>query len=302
MNTLLLNSCIVSREKFSYNLAEYNMIERGYEMMSLMEMHKQTFGNVSKPIIGCLHMSALPGTPYYDAGLSMKDHIQRLKNDAKILMSLGYDAVVFANEGDRPYQPHVSPEIIATYVRIACEVIPELHTPYGCGVLIDPIATLAVANAIAASFVRTYVSNSYEGTFGHQQFIPADIFRYQKQIGAERVKVYTYFEAHAGVCLDTRSTEDQIASGFATMPISGMLVGGPRAGLAPDQAKFMAIRKAFPDKPLILGSGANIDNISALLPNCDGVIVGTTIKRDAYLYNEIDPKRAEAFIRAAKNT
>lgn len=269
--------------------------------MTLMDAHIKTFNGVSKPVIGCLHMSALPGTPYYDADLSIKDHINRLKNDAKILMSLGYDAVVFANEGDRPYQSHVPPEIIATYVRIACEVIPELKTPYGCGVLIDPFATIAVANAIDASFVRTYVSNTYEGTFGHQEFIPAEIFRYQRQINAEKVRIYTYFEAHAGVCADTRSTEDQIASGFATMPISGMIIGGPRAGLAPDQAQFSEIRKAFPDKPLILGSGANTENIAALLSNSDGVIIGTSIKRDRYLYNEIDPVRAEAFIRAAKN-
>lgn len=270
-------------------------------MMTLMDAHFKTFNGVRKPVIGCLHLSALPGTPYYDPDLSIKDHVGRLKKDAKILMSLGYDAVVFANEGDRPYLRHVSPEIIASYVRIATEVIPELKTPYGCGVLIDPIATLAVANAIDASFIRTYVSNTYEGTFGHQEFSPAEIFRYRRQINAERVKVYTYFEAHAGVCLDTRSTEDQISSGFAIMPIAGMIIGGPRAGLPPDQAKFIEIRKKFPDKPLIMGTGANTENIGKLLPSSDGVIIGTSIKRDGYLYNEIDPKRAEAFIRAAKS-
>jgi len=265
----------------------------------MLKQHKETF-KTEKPIIGCLHMMALPGTPYYDSSISIEDHILRLKKDAKILMDLGYDAAVFANEGDRPYLGTVGPEIIAMYVRIATEVSKELTIPYGCGVLIDPIATLAVAKAIGAKFVRTYVSNSFVGTFGPQSFSPAEIFRYQAKIHALDIKVYTYFEAHAGTCLDSRPVETQIDSGIASLPIAGMLVGGPRAGLPPELSAFVKIKERFPEVPLILGSGANVDNIKSLLDYADGVIVGTTIKRDGYLYNEIDYERAKSFIKAAK--
>lgn len=267
--------------------------------MNLIVNHKNIF-KTDKPIIGCLHLMPLPGTPYYDASLTIEDHIERLKREAEILMELGYDAVVFANEGDRPYLTEVGPEIVATYVRIVTEVLPIITVPYGCGVLIDPKTTIAVANAIGAQFVRTYVSNSYVGTFGKQDFNPGDVFRYRKEIDAEQVNVYTYFEAHAGVCLDTRSTIEQIDSGFAALPISGMLIGGPRAGLPPEASTLAEVKNKFPDYPLILGSGANVDNINELLQYADGVIVGTTIKRDQYLYNEIDYDRAKAFIEAAK--
>ena len=267
--------------------------------MTLKEQHKLTFGT-ERPVIGCLHMLPLPGTPYWDPTITLKEQVKRLTHDAKILKELGFDAFVFANEGDRPYLTQVGPEVIANYVRIATEVLPLLDKPYGCGVLIDPKATLAVAKAIGASFIRTYVSNSYVGVFGRQDFNPGEIFRYQRQIGAEDVKVYTYFEPHAGTCLDTRTTIEQIGSGFAAMPISGMLVGGPRAGVAPNEAEFIRIHEKFPEFPLILGSGSNKDNIGHLLSNCDGVIVGTTIKRDGFLYNELDPKRAEEYIKAAR--
>ena len=266
---------------------------------TLMKEHFETF-NCKKPIIGCLHMSALVNTPYYDEGLSIEDHIERLKHDARIFMELGYDAVVFANEGDRPYLTTVGPEVVANYVRIATEVSKILTIPYGCGVLIDPIATLAVAKAIDAKFVRTYVSNSYAGSFGYQNFEPGKIFRYRHQIKADDVKVYTYFEPHGATALDTRDVETQIGSGFAVMPLAGMLVGGPRAGLPPEQSHFAQIKKAYPEIPLILGSGANKDNIRDLLPYADGVIVGTSIKRDRYLYNEVDYDRAKDFITAAK--
>lgn len=268
--------------------------------MNLLKRHEETF-RCKKPIIGCLHLMPLPGTPYYDEETMNEElQIERLKKDAKVLMELGFDACVFANEGDRPYLTTVGPEVIASYVRIATEVSKELNVPFGCGVLIDPFATLAVAKAIGAKFVRTYVSNVYVGSFGYQEFIPGDVFRYQKKIQAEDVNVYTYFEPHGATCLDTRPTEEQIAAGFEVMPIAGMLVGGPRAGLPPEQAHFRKIKEKFPDKPLILGSGSNKDNICELLAYADGVIVGTTIKKDGYLYNSIDYDRAKEFMDAVR--
>jgi len=265
----------------------------------LMEQHKETFGT-AKPVIGCLHMTALPGTYYADPTVTYKDHIRRLKEDAKILMDSGVDACVFANEGDRPYLSTVGPEIVASYVRIATEVAQELTVPYGCGVLIDPIATLAVAKAIDARFVRTYVSNTYTGLFGWQTFNPGEIFRFQKQIGAENVRVYTYFEAHAGTCLDSRPVESMVDAGVMNMPIAGVLMGGPRAGLPPEASALAKVKKLFPDTPLMLGSGGRVDNIKELLTIADGVIIGTSIKKDGILWNQVDADRANAFVRAAK--
>ena len=138
-------------------------------MSKLLEEHRKLFGT-EKPVIGCLHMMALPGTPYYEKENTLEKQIERLNHDAEIFMKLGFDAVVFANEGDRPYLNTVGPEIVADYTRIATEVAKNLTIPYGCGVLIDPYASIAVAHAIGAKFIRTYVSNSYTGSFGPQAY------------------------------------------------------------------------------------------------------------------------------------
>lgn len=268
-------------------------------MSELMEKHFETFG-VKRPVIGCLHMQALPGTPYADPEMTFEEQIRRLKADACTLQDEGFDALVFANEGDRPYLSKVGPETVAGYVRIATEVAQEIHVPFGCGVLIDPFATLAVAKAIGAKFVRTYVSGSYEGLFGSQKFNPGEIFRYQRQIEATSVRVYTYFEAHAGTCLDTRTSEQMLEAGAANMPIAGALFGGAHAGLPPEASHIIELKKQFPEVPIMIGSGGTVDNIGTLLPNADGVIVGTSIKKDGVLWNNVDPVRAAAFIKAAK--
>lgn len=270
-------------------------------MHTLMEAHEQTFGT-KKPLIGCLHMAALPGSYYADPTMTYKDHIRRLKEDARVLMEEGFDACVFANEGDRPYLSRVGPETVASYTRIAAEVAEILTIPYGCGVLIDPIATLAVAKAIDARFVRTYVTGTYNGLFGWQSFDPGEIFRYQKQIGAESVQVYTYFEPHAGTGMDSRPVVSQVDAALMNLPIAGVLMGGPRAGLPPQASALGTVKEHFPEAPLILGSGGRVDNIQELLTIADGVIIGTSIKKDGILWNQIDPVRAAAFVKAARGT
>lgn len=268
-------------------------------MSGLMERHRETFG-VDKPVIGCLHMQALPGTPYADPEMTIEEQVRRLKEDARTLQDAGFDALVFANEGDRPYLTTVGPETVACYVRIATEVLSEVGVPFGCGVLMDPFATIAVAKAIGARFVRTYVTGSYEGLFGSQRCCPGEIFRYRHAIGADDVRVYTYFEAHAGTSLDTRTSEEMLESGVANLPIAGALFGGPHAGLPPEESHIAHLKQSFPEVPILIGSGGTTDNIAALLGHADGVVVGTSLKVDGVLWNNVDPARAEAFIRAAK--
>jgi hypothetical protein len=269
-------------------------------MSELIQQHAERFGT-PKPVIGCLHMQALPGTPFADDSVTVEGQIERLKREARIYMEAGYDAVVFANEGDRPYLTTVGPEIVATYTRIATEVAETLDIPYGCGVLIDPFATLAVAKAIGARFVRTYVSNSYVGTFGPQSFTPGEIFRYRHKIGADNVAVYTYFEPHAGTCLDTRTPASMLEAGVMNMPIAGALFGGAHAGLPPEASHIAKLKEEFPEVPIMIGSGGTVENIGSLLPHADGVIVGTSIKVDKVLWNTVDEERAHAFVKAAKN-
>lgn len=268
-------------------------------MRDYMNEHKSIFKS-DKPIIGCVHLMALPGTPYYDASLSFKDHIKRAVNEAKALQDAGFDALIFANEGDRPYVFDVGPEIVAAYVRIATEVIQYVTIPYGCGLLIDSFATLAIAKAIDAGFVRMYVAGTYADLFGFHDFKPGEIYRYRKQISAENVKIYSYFDAHAGTSLDTRSQLSMIDTALGEMELAGVLVPGQRAGLAPDLNEVKAIKDKYPGRPILIASGVNKNNVKRALEVSDGFVVGTCLKKDGILWNEIDRERAAEFINTAR--
>lgn len=267
-------------------------------MESLMQKHKRVFG-CDKPIIGCLHLRALPGSPRWDSSFSIDEHIDLMLKQAHILMDLGYDAAVFANEADIPYVQTVSPAVVACYTRIVTEVKKELTIPFGIGVLLDPYATISIASATGAAFCRGAFSLNAVSDYGKVDRNPGEIWRYAKSIGAENISVYTGIEAHSGTILDTRSTVEKYLSGVNSLPIAGYIVSGP--GKTPYKESVMAkCKEANPDIPIIFNNGSTPENVKGMLSYCDAVLVGTAIKRDGYLYNEIDRDRAKRFIDAAK--
>ncbi len=50
--------------------------------------------------------------------------------------------------------------------------------------------------------------------------------------------------------------------------------------------------------PVLLNTGARVDNIAKFLEVADGVIVGSALKVDGYTWNPVDEKRLAAFMEA----
>ncbi|GHV63825.1 sgc region protein SgcQ [Spirochaetia bacterium] len=267
--------------------------------MDLMKKHRETF-RTDKPVIGCVHLTALPGTPHYDKKDTMKSMVERAKREIAALQNAGFDALVFANEGDRPYLSTVGPEIIACYTRVVAQALDSVKIPYGVGVLVDPVAAICIAKALDAQFIRAYIHGVYADMCGLHDFRPGELLRLRRNIDADNVGVYCYCDAHGGTSLDTRSQEDMADTAFSVLDPSGVLVPGQRAGLAPDFKDVIAMKKRFPDKPVLIGSGITPDNAKEAMKIADGMVVGTFVKQDGILWNEVDPERAKRFIAAAK--
>lgn len=267
-------------------------------MQTLMDKHKALF-KVEKPIIGCLHLRPLPATPNWDPEYTIEKHIEDLKREAKILMDLGFDAAVFANEGDIPYVNQVDPVQIAVFTRIVTEVSKTLTIPFGTGMMLDPVASFAVAKATGAKFMRGIYHGTQYGDFGEITRNTGNIWRYAKTIGMNNFPVYTTIEPHGGTYVDTREIEEIYKSVSFNLPINGYILSG--VGKQKPEDTVYAKLKAYDTKvPLILNSGATPENIKGMLPYIDGVIVGTALKEGHYLFNPMSYDNAKAFIEAAR--
>ena len=271
---------------------------KAQNVKDLMEKHVKAFHGIKKPVIGCLHLRPLPGTPFWDPSYSFKQHTDDLKEEAAILTELGYDAVTFANEGDIPYMTKAGPEIIASYTAIVSEVARFLTVPYGVGLQLDSYATFAVAAAVNAVFVRGIFCYTAVSDHGLINADPGAIWRYAKSIGAVDMPAYTVIEPHAGFILDQRDVTEKYLSAATNMPVTGYAMASSGK---PGKDSVIARCKALnPHIPVIINSGANPDNIKAQLEYADGVIVGTYLKKDHFLFNSIDRDNARRFIEAAK--
>ena len=113
-----------------------------------MTRFRSLFPDVAKPLIAMAHLPALPGTPLYD-GAGMTSIVEQVQRDVDALVEAGFDAIMFCNENDRPYELNGGPESAAFLARVVTECRPQT-IPYGVDFLWDPRIALAAAAATGA--------------------------------------------------------------------------------------------------------------------------------------------------------
>jgi len=68
-------------------------------------MLEQLF-RTKKPVIAMAHFPPLPGSPQYDEAGGIDHILEWVYADVRALVENGVDAIMFGNEGDRPYLCH----------------------------------------------------------------------------------------------------------------------------------------------------------------------------------------------------
>ena len=88
-----------------------------------------------KPLIGVVHLLALPGSPAFDRGAGMRPIVEAARHDALTCQEAGVDAIMFCNEGDLPYRVEVTMEQATAMGAVVGEIVPEIECPFGIDML-----------------------------------------------------------------------------------------------------------------------------------------------------------------------
>jgi len=261
---------------------------------------RDLFG-IDKPVIAMAHFGPLPGTALYDAERGVDGLVESLRSDVRALLAGGVDAVLFCNEGDRPYALEAPDSAIATMARAIGELRPT-DRPFGVDYLWDPMAALTVAAATGAAFMREIVVGVYESDMGLWAPDAAALFRERRRLGADGVRIFHNVTPEFASALGSRSPAERARSALTSSLVDAILVAGPRAGAPPDVATIAAVQAELRgDAPVLLNTGARADNIAEFLEVADGVIVGSSLKVDGYTWNPVDPARVRAFMDAVRS-
>jgi membrane complex biogenesis BtpA family protein len=257
---------------------------------------RRVFG-AGKPVIAMVHLGALPGTPLHDAKLGIAGLIEGARKDLAALQAAGFDAVMFGNENDRPYELAVDTASTATMAYVIGALRAEINVPFGVNVLWDPMSSIALAAATGASFVREIMTGAYASDMGLWNPNAAAALRYRDRLGRRDLAVLYNISAEFASSLDRRSLAERARSAvFSSIP-DAILVSGAMTGEAAALSDLEAVKKALPETPVLANTGVKHATVADVLRIADGCIVGSSLKLDGNTWNAVDPERAAEFMR-----
>jgi hypothetical protein len=258
-------------------------------------MSKEVFG-VNKPVIAMAHLPAIPGSPRYDRSKGIEGILQSVSRDMNILINGGVDGILFCNEDDRPYTFQAGFESVAVMTRVVCELRPDA-IPFGVDILWDANAAIAIAKATGATFIREVITGVYESDMGLWEPDAAELYRYRRQIDGDDILIFANITPEFASPLGNRTVFERAQSAVVSTLPDAVLISGAMAGSEPDISILEQAKAAVGDEvPLLLNTGARLENIQQYLSIADGVIVGSSLKVAGYTWNPVDPKRVERFM------
>jgi|DewCreStandDraft_2_1066082.scaffolds.fasta_scaffold00699_35 membrane complex biogenesis BtpA family protein len=263
------------------------------------ELLKEVF-HTTKPIIGMVHFPPLPGTPLYDDRKGVEGIFEWVLRDLEALLEAGVDGVLFGNEGDRPYQLRVDVASTATMAYVIGRLREEVTIPFGVDVLWDPYATIALAKATGARFVREVFTNAYASDMGIWNTDVASVLRYRHLLHADDVLLFFNINAEFAAPLAPRPLEVVARSARFSSLADVICVSGPITGEEVRVEDLARVKEAVPDTPVFANTGVRVDNVARILEVADGAVVGTSLKRDGVTWNAVDPERAKRFMEVVR--
>ena len=260
---------------------------------------RRVFGP-GKPVIAMVHFGAMPGSPLYDAERGVDGLIDGVSKDLDALQKAGFDAIMFGNENDRPYEFDVDTASTATMAYVIGRVRDRITVPFGVNVLWDPMSSIALGAATGAAFVREIFTGTYASDMGPWTPDAGKAMRYRDRLHRSDMALLYNVSAEFAYSLDQRPLPDRARSAvFSSIP-DAVLVSGQITGEAASMSDLEAVKKVLPDTPVLANTGVKHATVGDVLRIADGCIVGSSLKVDGNTWNPVDPKRAVEFMRLAR--
>ncbi|XP_044042425.1 uncharacterized protein F13E9.13, mitochondrial isoform X3 [Siniperca chuatsi] len=227
--------------------------------------------------------------------MKMSQITEEACREAAIYRDAGIDGVIIENMHDIPYSFSVGPEVCAcmtavcTAVRSICPFLP-------LGVQILSSANqqaLAVALASGLDFIRAegFVFSQVADE-GLLNACAGDLLRYRKQIGAERVQIFTDIKKkHSSHALTSDVSIEEMARAAEFFLSDGLIITGVATGMRADPRELREVSQSV-RIPVLIGSGVTYDNIERYL-DANGMIIGSHFKEGGHWANAVDPEQVK---------
>lgn len=256
---------------------------------------------VEKPVIAMLHLAALPGDPGYDTEAGVRGIVERARRELSVLQEGGVDGVLISNEFSLPYLTKTEPLTAITMARVIGELNSDLSIPFGVNVLWDGRASIDLAAATGAKFVREIFTGVYASDFGLWDTTVGEVVRHQHRIGAANVKLLFNIVPESAVYLAQRDLASITRSTVFACNPDAICVSGLTAGAPTDTQALSVVKENSGEVPVFVNTGVKAHNVAAQLSIADGAVVGTYFKKEGKFENEAELKRVQELMDAVQD-
>lgn len=265
-----------------------------------------TLFKTSTPVIGVVHLLPLPASARWQG--SLQAVVDRAVQEAVALASGGVNGIIVENFFDAPFtKSAVDPAVVSAMTVVVTRLRQLVTVPIGLNVLRnDAHSGLAIAACTGAEFIRVNVLTGVMAT--DQGVIEGDahrLMRYRRELGAD-VKVFAdvlvKHAAPVGATISATAMANAVADTIHRGLADAVIVSGGATGYAPTNQDLADAQAAAGKTPVLVGSGATVDNIPKLMQSADGVIVSSSLKRWGHIEQPVDPNRVRQFIDAMQSS
>lgn len=247
-----------------------------------------------KPIIGVVRLLPLLG---YKEFPGISKIIETALEDLYNLEKADFDGALVDNH-THPHVVKATPEMVASFTTVMIELVKKAKIPLGVQFLIDdPEASLAIAKASGASFIRTdFLVDRVKTKYGIMEPRAKQIVAYRKKIHGEDILIFADVQVKHAEMLDKKKPISASVKQALLAGADAVVITGSWTGVAPEIAKLNQAKKAAEEKPVLVGSGFSVKNAKALLAIANGALVGTSIRNES----RIDYSKAQKMMKQMK--
>lgn len=237
-----------------------------------------------KNIIGMCHLLPLPGEPNYNYKTGTDEIYKRAAKEIEILQQCGISAILISNEFGYPYIDQVDSITQSAMSFIVGRLKEKIKVPFGIDCMYDSSATINIALATEADFIRLTLGKSDE----------TDYVLGKTNIGLLIRKLNNYkVQDLPRIFLDIstplnslhKSKKLEFIDCIITQVSPYAICISSREIEYLDYNDLKSINK---NSTIICDGGCNKNNIKQILNKADGIIIGTALKKKGIITNGVD--------------
>ena len=190
--------------------------------------------------------------------------------------------------------------------RVIGELKSEIRVPYGVDCISDGQASIELAAAVDAKFIRGTFSGVYVGDGGFYNNDFSALLRRKAALHLDDLKMLYFINPESDRSMDTRPLVDIAKSTIFKAHPDGLCISANAAGQDVDDELIASVKSGAPDVVVLCNTGCRPDTIERKLTTADAAVVGTYFKEGGKLENDklenvrVDVNRVKEFMEVVR--